>query len=176
MELHMDWHFRMNRKAREQGSQIQSRLWFLKASEWIQNQAPLQKYPAFFESSPSSSTSSTSTSSSRTHSPSLTFNVCKAPVSTSTSGGKQPVIQCHVCKDTLDIVFDEQEDDWILKEAVEVKDLYYHRLCWMDWMKQTISQKAAGRKSKLTIEDDSLPTVLPNGTNHASLLQEVLTN
>ncbi|KAJ1496818.1 hypothetical protein HMI56_005971 [Coelomomyces lativittatus] len=32
MELHMDWHFRMNRKAREQGSQIQSRLWFLKAS------------------------------------------------------------------------------------------------------------------------------------------------
>lgn len=39
-------------------------------------------------------------------------------------------VRCEICKDPVEKVYNDDIEDWMLKAAVKVGDLVYHRACY----------------------------------------------
>ncbi|KAJ3359456.1 hypothetical protein GGF32_009382 [Allomyces javanicus] len=119
---HMDWHFRMNRKARGASAVMQSRLWLGTEQDWLDGTVlDTPAGPQFF----SSTTTTTTTTSGGT----------PAPNSDSDTDERVPVpsdmalLVCGVCHETLETGYDPDCDEWVVRAATVMDGVYYHRAC-----------------------------------------------
>jgi len=124
MQEHLDMHFRQNRKASQSVGRGHSRSWFLGVEDWIHD-------------SPYSSGD-------RDVGPSSRLSNAKAfAIAESTKrdaelrsrfvvvlpGDEAKHVTCPICKEVFKSEFNEDDEEWIWKNAIKIDDKIYHATC-----------------------------------------------
>ncbi|KAI8918472.1 hypothetical protein DFJ77DRAFT_295563 [Powellomyces hirtus] len=105
MDLHLDWHFRQNRRAKEKAKKAISRDWFVNEDEWVaEREVDIRDRKApmlFFDRDTPEAAGPVE----------IVSNIPAA-------GEANP--RCAVCTEELEKFYDEETDDWMLRGAVRV--------------------------------------------------------
>ncbi len=117
LSAHLDWHFRQKKRQNEKTKKTCSRDWYLPVQEWIDEQ-PIE--PA---------ADGQGTCRKRVIIVSQVFfgsvGEVKEVVKSSVPAG-DAVAKCAICHEILEKYFDEDEDMWMIKGAVQVGDKVTH--------------------------------------------------
>lgn len=124
--LHLDWHFRTNKKLKALSKQIHNRSWFLPDKQWEQFHEDEivggneEGYEVGVQ---------------------LNNKVSRKPKMTEEDMNKHVVaipedseneITCGICRDKLVGVFDDTTGEWIWKNAIKKRGRIYHYSCWLE--------------------------------------------
>uniref|UniRef100_A0A182SJH5 Uncharacterized protein n=1 Tax=Anopheles maculatus TaxID=74869 RepID=A0A182SJH5_9DIPT len=160
---HLDWHFRQNRRDRDSARKAHSRKWYYDVSDWIQyeeiedleereknwfetqqnDQGDLKKGGAGGGGGIGGGALDGDEFASHDDSPQPS---CPA-------GSDEDDRQCHMCHDMFEHFYNEETEEWHLKNAIRIDGSTYHPLCYEDY------------KASLTMSESTLG----NGTLGASM-------
>ncbi|CEH13287.1 mRNA cleavage and polyadenylation factor I/II complex, subunit Pcf11 [Ceraceosorus bombacis] len=126
MDEHLDWHFRHNRRAKEMAArgQGQSRSWLSRIGYWIRggfDDSPPTKTEAGEESARSGGLTPAQQAELRAAAKSFVVAPSDDP-----SAATRP---CPICKELFKSEWNEDEEEWIWKDATKVDGVYYHATC-----------------------------------------------
>ncbi|KAJ3015009.1 hypothetical protein HKX48_004826 [Thoreauomyces humboldtii] len=158
MDLHLDWHFRQNRRAKEKAKKAISRDWFVDEDEWVLEQEVNVRDRKgsgpriwLWDSIPSETEHRhlicDTTFLLRLPVPTLFFDnedvTVSEPVEAvsnipAIAGETNP--SCKICTEVLEKFYDEESDDWMLRGAVRVDGNLYHQVCYKDGQGKTSSR------------------------------------
>lgn len=194
-EEHLDWHFRMNKKLRDE-NWTQMRSWFFTKVEWVNyrdeeempNSGPQQEegYNSDDDYSPdiNSVGGSNNLKSGKIDFESLQAKYVLAPSDKTIAN--QP---CPICKEKFNSVWSDDVEDWVWKNAVEIKGKIFHATCY-----EESERNGGGLVQRILAQQDTKPAVttpaitsqaptaipnplasigLPNGIDLASILSSV---
>ncbi|KAF8505646.1 hypothetical protein F5888DRAFT_1650740 [Russula emetica] len=124
MQEHLDMHFRQNRKASQSVGRGHSRSWFLGAEDWIRD-LPLSSGDK--DAGPSSRLSNVkaiASAESAKRDAELHARFVVVP-----PGDEAKHVTCPICKEVFKSEFNEDDEEWIWKNALKVDDKIYHATC-----------------------------------------------
>lgn len=174
-DAHMDWHFRVNKKLREE-NWTQMRCWYLTKSEWVKyrdEEEILSLYnaddeyhsdseyaPVLGEVGQSGNGTSGAKKSSKLDYEALQKKYVLVP------GDKHLAsLPCPICKEKFISVWNDDVEDWVWTNAVEVKNRIFHATCHeesdSDLIKRILGQQEVGIASIRNITP--LPEALVTG-------------
>lgn len=157
-EAHLDWHFRVNKKLREE-NWTQMRCWYLTQDDWIKYRDEEeilgvgQNVDAEYESddnyNPESNSmgaandrpgSNRSTggsagnngSSSSKKAGKIDYEGLQAKYVLVPSNKHLALLPCPICKDKFSSVWNDEVEDWVWMNAVEVKGRIFHATCYAE--------------------------------------------
>lgn len=122
---HLDWHFRQNRRERDASKKAHSRKWYYDVSDWIQYEEIEdleEREKNWFEK----------------HGMQAEIDLDemeKSPgdqVMNCPAGPKGAEETCEVCHDKFEYFFNEDIEEWQLKNAVRLEEKAYHPTCYDD--------------------------------------------
>lgn len=122
---HLDWHFRQNRRDRDASKRAHSRKWYYDVSDWIQYEEIEdleEREQNWFEKH---GTVEVGDDVESPKSPTAAMVSCPA-------GPKGANETCDVCHDKFEYFYNEETEDWHLKDATRVDDKIYHPTCYDD--------------------------------------------
>lgn len=123
---HLDWHFRQNRKERDNSRRAHSRKWYYDVSDWIQYEEIEdleEREKNWFETQQNETENVDENSNQRTSSPPPS---CPA--------GPDDVDRCcDMCHDKFEQFYNEESEEWHLRDAIRVEDKIYHPICYEDF-------------------------------------------
>lgn len=130
---HLDWHFRENRRERDSARRAPARKLYLPLSEWsqyqeIENEDEREK--SWFETQQSEMDSANEDSNQRTASPPPS---CVA-------GPNDNNKTCDMCHDPFETFYNEETEEWHLRNAIRVEENIYHPICYEDYKVNFYSQ------------------------------------
>ncbi|XP_055614328.1 pre-mRNA cleavage complex 2 protein Pcf11-like isoform X2 [Uranotaenia lowii] len=149
---HLDWHFRQNRRDRDSARKAHSRKWYYDVSDWIQYEEIEdleEREKNWFETQQGEQ---------------IEFNGdgdqgggrnVDSPPPSCPAGSDEVEKRCHMCHDEFEQFYNEETEEWHLRNAIRVEDDIYHPLCYEDY------------KASLTMDE----TVL-NTTNEESKTED----
>ncbi|KAJ3028211.1 hypothetical protein HDV00_010551 [Rhizophlyctis rosea] len=147
MGKHLDWHFRMNRRAKERGKKAVSREWYLKEEEWVVEREGMSGFgegkapTVFFDGLQSSSSSS---SQQPTASQEAVSNI---------PAENEKESRCAVCQEALEKFYDDEREEWMLRGVVKVDGVLYHQTCRRDLEKKNLEvAEKRGRSRSPAVE------------------------
>jgi pre-mRNA cleavage complex 2 protein Pcf11 len=128
MDQHLDWHFRQNRRARDSTARGQSRSWFSRLEDWIRgghdDDAPSKRQEdAAGGENGRGVTSLTPAQEAELKAATSSFVI--APIDDPEAATRP----CPICKELFKSEMSQDEDDFIWKNAVNIKGVYYHGSC-----------------------------------------------
>ncbi|KAH9049175.1 hypothetical protein EDB84DRAFT_1454432 [Lactarius hengduanensis] len=125
MQEHLDMHFRQNRKASQSVGRGHSRSWFLGVEDWIRDlpYSSDDKDMTGFSSRLSNAKAVASAESARRDAELRARFVVVPP------GDEAKHITCPICKEAFKSEFNEEDEEWIWKNALKVDDKIYHATC-----------------------------------------------
>ncbi|RUP42933.1 hypothetical protein BC936DRAFT_137876 [Jimgerdemannia flammicorona] len=146
MDAHLDWHFRQNRRMKERAKRGLSRSWFVTEEEWISGaggEVTQQQAPAFFDDSSSGPVGSASAASiaSKEANDKETQQLRESTVVAPMNDQGKP---CPICGEQFLTIFSDAEDEWMLKNAVELEGVIYHATCHAEVIKNQESYGTNG--------------------------------
>lgn len=123
---HLDWHFRENRRERDSARRAPARKLYLPLSEWsqyqeIENEDEREK--SWFETQQTENDSANEDSNQRTASPPPS---CVA-------GPNDINKTCDMCHDPFETFYNEETEEWHLRNAIRIEDNIYHPICYEDY-------------------------------------------
>ncbi|XP_052793268.1 uncharacterized protein LOC128227101 [Mya arenaria] len=129
---HLDWHFRQNRKEKDDMKVTQCRKWYYIVEDWVQFEEVVEDEDigksSFFEQQkpPGEGTPAKSSLSL----PSLPdgASVIKCPK----ASGVDTLDMCTICQEPFELFWDEEMEEWRLREAIRVNGKSYHPICFED--------------------------------------------
>ncbi|GME76122.1 unnamed protein product [Ambrosiozyma monospora] len=125
--LHLDWHFRTNKKLKSVSKQINNRAWFLTLSQWVDfKDDEIVGYASTANEEVQVGLSDRLTSSTKLVEEELNKKTVTIP-----DDSDNEVI-CGTCRDKLVGVFDDDAGEWIWRNAIRVKGKVYHYSCWVE--------------------------------------------
>lgn len=143
---HLDWHFRQNRRDRDSARKAHSRKWYYDVSDWIQYEEIEdleEREKNWFEAQQTEQ---------------LEFNGdgemgsgrpgAETPPPSCPAGSDEASKRCHMCHDEFQQFYNEETEEWHLKNAIRVEECTYHPLCYEDY------------KASLTLDETAM-----NATN-----------
>ncbi|KAI8843625.1 hypothetical protein BC829DRAFT_419987 [Chytridium lagenaria] len=110
MQLHLDWHFRQNRRAKDKGRKAFSREWYQQEDEWVverESDGKEAQAPTFFFDGKD---------------PNETVPEVVEIPSLPVEGDKVP--PCSVCNEDFEKYWDEDAEEWMIKNAVKWTESY----------------------------------------------------
>lgn len=121
---HLDWHFRQNRKGKKNIRVAASRRWYYSLSDWknyeeIEDLEEREKN--YFDQQQSQAEGAGEDVDEEIEVPSVPAD---------------PEVQdahCEVCQDRFDQFFNEDKEEWHLRNAIRVEDKTYHPVCYDDY-------------------------------------------
>lgn len=132
MEEHLDMHFRQNKRNREISGRGHSRNWFL--SVQVRNIVGISTLPLMFfkdwVSEPLIDIKGKGRESSGTKTSDVSLSgeagkrdaTLRASIVVVPPGDEAKTISCPVCKEVLKSEFQEDEEEWVWRNAVQIKD------------------------------------------------------
>lgn len=123
---HLDWHFRENRRERDSARRAPMRKLYLPLSEWLQYQEienEDEREKSWFETQQTEMDSANEESNQRTASPPPS---CVA-------GPDDNNKSCDMCHDPFETFYNEETEEWHLRNAVRVEENIYHPICYEDF-------------------------------------------
>ncbi|XP_078078009.1 pre-mRNA cleavage complex 2 protein Pcf11 isoform X1 [Mustelus asterias] len=122
---HLDWHYRMNRMEKDITKKVTYRKWYYSLTDWIEFEeiADLEERAKsqFFE---------------KVHEEVVqrTQEAAKEKEFQSVPAGPAGVHEvCEICQEAFEQYWDEDEEEWHLKNAVRVDNRTYHPACYEDY-------------------------------------------
>jgi len=164
-DAHMDWHFRVNKKLREE-NWTQMRCWYLTKVDWVKyrdEEEIMSLYNADDEyhsdndyapvlgdgnkgsngSGNKSNGSGTGKKSGKIDYEALQNKYVLVPIDKHLAS-----LPCPICKEKFSSVWNDDVEDWVWKNAVEVKNRIFHATCYeetsSDLIKRILAQQDAG--------------------------------
>jgi len=124
LEDHLDLHFRQNRKLNQSLGRGHDRSWFTSVEDWVHEPSDSQgkPRPAKAKSVPQKDASASTAKVQRT-------TDLKAQYVTAHPGDEAKPMSCPICKETLQVEFLEDEEEWVWRNAVKKDDRIYHATC-----------------------------------------------
>lgn len=134
---HLDYHFRQNRREREMRHKLQRREWYCNVSAWMQYtefEYEEDRKQTYFELEQNKKAL---LSRSKELELKIRPQAKDAPICTANSGQNANI--CSICDDTFDMFFDEDTEEWQLRNAVRINDKLYHPVCHQDHSKKIVA-------------------------------------
>jgi hypothetical protein len=123
----MDWHFRQNRRLKNQSKQTLCRGWQdISEDDWIDSKTIEGKFttPTFFQFDASNpETEDTENNEDE-----------KEKIKYLPSDGTPK--KCYICKEDFEKHWHEDEEEWMLKNAIEKEGKVFHPSCYSDYVSQ----------------------------------------
>ncbi|XP_064074562.1 pre-mRNA cleavage complex 2 protein Pcf11 isoform X1 [Vanessa tameamea] len=116
---HLDWHFRQNRRERDSARRAHSRHWHYDLSDWLQYEELEdleEREKSWFETGAAEDGEGAG----------------EAEESPSVAAGA-PQHHCALCGDRFQQFYNEDKEEWHLRNSVRHDLLYYHPLCLQDY-------------------------------------------
>ncbi|KAJ1973755.1 mRNA 3' end processing factor [Dimargaris xerosporica] len=145
-QAHLDWHFRRNRRLKESKRRAQPRGWFLSEQDWVdarQLEAETASSAAIFESTAPGveGASYDSARVSDQHGPEADGS--SPPASGEANGSDDTLLRamtvvvpaqqhnsvCPICNEKLVGVWDDDEEEWVYRNAILADSAVYHATC-----------------------------------------------
>lgn len=123
---HLDWHYRQNRRERDSARKAHSRKWYYDVSDWIQYEEIEnldEREKNWFETQQNDIDTLNEDSNQRTNSPPPS---CVA-------GPEDNNRKCEMCHDQFETFYNEETEEWHLRNALRVEDNIYHPVCYEDF-------------------------------------------
>lgn len=122
---HLDWHFRQNKREKDDYKVAKYRKWYYEMSEWIQyeeNQGEEEKNRSnFFENMLNP-----------VQEPSFVGSQGNKLIQCPAAIGNDTDDVCDICGDPFEQFWEEEEEEWHLRNAVRVEGKTYHPVCYED--------------------------------------------
>uniref|UniRef100_A0A6J0UT11 Pre-mRNA cleavage complex 2 protein Pcf11 n=1 Tax=Pogona vitticeps TaxID=103695 RepID=A0A6J0UT11_9SAUR len=141
---HLDWHYRQNRTEKDVSRKVTHRRWYYSLTDWIEFEeiADLEERAKsqFFE---------------KVHEEVVlkTQEAAKEKEFQSVPAGPAGVDEsCEICQEQFEQYWDEEEEEWHLKNAIRVDEKIYHPSCYEDYQK-TSSFDSTPSPSKTPVEN-----------------------
>ncbi|NXW38402.1 PCF11 protein, partial [Phaetusa simplex] len=141
---HLDWHYRQNRTEKDVSRKITHRRWYYSLTDWIEFEeiADLEERAKsqFFE---------------KAHEEVVlkTQEAAKEKEFQSVPAGPAGAVEsCEICQEQFEQYWDEEEEEWHLKNAIRVDEKIYHPSCYEDYQ-NTSSFDCTPSPSKTPVEN-----------------------
>ncbi|XP_067663698.1 uncharacterized protein [Haliotis asinina] len=129
---HLDWHFRQNKRGKDDTKVARNRNWYYKTNDWIQyeefgdleEKAHSQIFDKMLQGQ--GQTVQETVGSGFNPPPGVDFVSC--PPAT----GNEQDDMCCICHDPFEQYWNEEAEDWHLRDAVRVDKKTYHPVCFQD--------------------------------------------
>ncbi|XP_004517564.1 uncharacterized protein LOC101455197 isoform X2 [Ceratitis capitata] len=125
---HLDWHFRQNRRERDQSRKAHSRKWYYDLADWVQYEEIEdleEREKNFFEAQQNDIETVDETSNQKW---------LNSPTPLSCPALPEDVDRaCDMCQEKLEQFYHEETEEWHLRNAIRVNDKIYHPLCYEDY-------------------------------------------
>ncbi|XP_069362227.1 pre-mRNA cleavage complex 2 protein Pcf11 [Maniola hyperantus] len=134
---HLDWHFRQNRRERDSARRAHSRHWHYDLSDWLQYEELEdleEREKNWFETGGGA----------EEEPPSDTEE------SPSAAAGA-PQHHCALCGDRFQQFYNEDREEWHLRNSVRHESQYYHPLCLQDY-KTSLTKEEPPKEEEPTVE------------------------
>lgn len=132
----MDWHFRQNKKEKDEINKAHSRGWYYSLHEWIQYEE-LSEGGENVEAkgvetgigvdkdlAASDANKNSNVNASNLNGAFSNITTCPATDDIDDS--------CFICNDPFEIFWNEDKEEWHFKDAIRVGDRVYHPICYED--------------------------------------------
>ncbi|KAG2201273.1 hypothetical protein INT47_006776, partial [Mucor saturninus] len=133
MDAHLDAHFRQNRKMKERVKRGLSRSWFVTVEEWINGEggeSTSQQAPAFLHDGMGHVNSKSTEKSAQPSEE--TINPDHYTVIMPNDDSRKP---CAICGERFIDFWNDDEEEWMYKNAIMIDDKIYHATCHADAIK-----------------------------------------
>lgn len=123
---HLDWHYRQNRREKDSAKKASSRKWYYSISDWIQYEEienVEERERNFFETQNNDGDATNGESVQRSESPPPS---CVA-------GTDDHNKTCDMCHDLFETFYNEETEEWHLRNAVRIDENTYHPVCYEDY-------------------------------------------
>ncbi|KAJ3230740.1 hypothetical protein HDU81_004281 [Chytriomyces hyalinus] len=122
---HLDWHFRQNKRLREKGGRrAVCREWYLDEPTWIKEDLNPEAVDAE-TTDKAGDLFATGAGSGKVDAP-----VEEVVVQHDIPAEGEANMQCIICKETLEQYYNEEEDLWMIKNALKVNGVLFHQSCY----------------------------------------------
>lgn len=123
---HLDWHYRQNRRERDSARRAHSRKWYYEVSDWIQYEEIEnldEREKNWFETQQNEMDSTNDESN----------QAADSPLPSCVAGPDEHDKRCDMCHDQFETFFNEETEEWHLRNAVRVDEHTYHPICYADY-------------------------------------------
>ncbi|THH14893.1 hypothetical protein EW146_g5507 [Bondarzewia mesenterica] len=124
MEDHLDMHFRQNRKANQNIGRGHSRSWFVGVEDWMHDKSASNKGIGNADQSRPLNAKAVAAAEAAKRDAELRSQFVVVP-----PGDEAKLVACPICKEVLKSEFQEDEEEWVWRNAVKVDDRIYHATC-----------------------------------------------
>lgn len=124
---HLDWHYRQNRRERDSARRAHSRKWYYDVSDWVQYEEIEnldEREKNWFETQ-QTEIDSTNDDSNQAHT--------SSPMPSCVAGPDDHNKACDMCHDQFETFYNEETEEWHLRNAVQVDGATYHPICYEDY-------------------------------------------
>ncbi|XP_029458082.1 pre-mRNA cleavage complex 2 protein Pcf11 [Rhinatrema bivittatum] len=142
---HLDWHYRQNRTEKDVSRKITHRRWYYGLTDWIEFEeiADLEERAKsqFFE---------------KVHEEVIlkTQEAAKEKEFQSVPAGPAGADEsCDICQEQFEQYWDEEEEEWHLKNAIRVDEKIYHPSCYEDYQNTSSFLDCTPSPSKTPVEN-----------------------
>lgn len=117
MTAHLDWHFRQNKTSKE-AKKIVSRDWFFDEDNWVSHAHNVDTTsahaPSFFEGGEDGPVKD------------------DEPIPDSYIPAEEEITHCFICHEGFEKFWDDEEDCWMLRNAIKFNGNVYHDSCFRE--------------------------------------------
>lgn len=134
---HLDWHFRQNRRDRDSARKAHSRRWYYDVSDWVQYEEieDLEdREKNWFETQQSEGEPGMGGNGQGNGGPDDSGRGELVETLPSCVAGADDLDKtCDMCHDRFETFYNEETEDWHLRNAVRVDEATYHPICYEDY-------------------------------------------
>ncbi|XP_060530658.1 uncharacterized protein LOC132704583 [Cylas formicarius] len=144
---HLDWHFRQNRKGKRNIRVAASRKWYYSLADWknYEEIEDLEEREKNYFDQQQQAEVSAEDAEEENDIPSVLAD----PSSTNE--------RCEVCRDIFEQFFNEEKEEWHLRNAIKMDNKTYHPVCYDDYQKSLLDQTLdESKKELLTGQENKL--------------------
>ncbi|XP_023941779.1 pre-mRNA cleavage complex 2 protein Pcf11 isoform X2 [Bicyclus anynana] len=143
---HLDWHFRQNRRERDSARRAHSRHWHYDLSDWLQYEELEdleEREKNWFETGGAEEPPA-----------------AEAEESPSAAAGA-PQHHCALCGDRFQQFYNEDREEWHLRNSVRHDAHYYHPLCYQDYKASLAKEEPPKEEEESILEVDEEKSTEP---------------
>lgn len=123
---HLDWHYRQNRRERNTSRRAQARYWFYSVADWLQFEEIENiddREKNWFELQQDDGDNG------------ILDEVIAQPIiiPSCVAGPNDQNKICDMCHDPFDLFFNEESEEWHLRDAVRIEENTFHPVCYEDY-------------------------------------------
>ncbi|XP_050299204.1 pre-mRNA cleavage complex 2 protein Pcf11 isoform X2 [Anthonomus grandis grandis] len=144
---HLDWHFRQNRRGKKNARVANSRKWYFSLADWknYEELEDLEEREKNYFDQQQLQAEIAEEAEEEAEIPTVPAD----PGSTNES--------CHVCRESFEQFFNEEKEEWHLRNAIRMDEKTYHPVCYEDYQKSILEGTLNESKTEEPAQKELIP-------------------